>query len=369
LEKILQWLECSNDQVNKKLKDVLRDEKLFGPSTSRDPDKQQSNFQTFKENYFLVEEPSGQYKPIIVKDFSGETRDAYPIMYFNNSIGRCAFVQDEKHQVASESEHHDDEEEEDEHEEEEIGLGNKENHEKKAAPAPVELTPSQDAQPASFYRDKLMDYVSLLSPERHPRINFLLSNLKDLPTNPQDIKIFKLNTLHTLTLMEKAKADAVAALKPTMKVYRDTLKEMLKLLGPCQPPAHPQDDFFDLDKLPSDYVDIKAFNAYAVQKMEDLEKFRTTLLPNSMASGLVSGSVATLAPKRDLSKDPRLAHLGQRVLSLSGKEKSNQSGKVSKRKKKVRAVPGKSFYHRPGYCENCNVKYDKFCEVVFSITS
>ena len=281
-------------------------------------------------------------------------------MYFNNSIGRCAFVQDEKHQVSSESDHLDDE---DEHDDDAYrGLGNKENHEMEAVT--VELTPAQDALPASFYRDKLIDYVSILSPERHPHINTTLSNLKDLPSDPQELKIFKLQAVQTLDLMEKAKNDAIASIKPSMKVYRDTLKEMLKLLGPCQPPSHPQDEQFDLDNLPSDYVEIKAFNAYALQKIEDLEKFRAALLPNSMASGLISGSVATLAPKRDLSKDPRLAHLGQRVLSLSAKEKSKHSGKVSKKKKKVRTVAGKSFYHRPGYCENCNVKYDKFCEVV-----
>ena len=254
---MLQYLLKYDDSRPKRLKDALRDEKLYGPSTSRDPEKRSANFHVFKNTYFLIEEYSGQYKPIMVKDFDESA--THPSIQWENSKGRCAFIAENKT-------HEESDEEEPESE--------------------------QDKEVIEEYRARLKS------------------------------------------------------------LEKDTLVQM---------PVFSGDDVFDLDNLPSQ--DLDHFKKYAKEKLELYEKIKSSGMPNSTASGLVSGSVAATVPRRDMNKDPRLAYIGQRVLSLTDKGKSTEKSK--KQQRSVRLVPGKSFYHRPGYCENCNVKYDRFVEVCF----
>ncbi|KAK5670382.1 Cdc7p-Dbf4p kinase complex regulatory subunit [Batrachochytrium dendrobatidis] len=104
----------------------------------------------------------------------------------------------------------------------------------------------------------------------------------------------------------------------------------------------------------------------------------------SIASGLISGSVANLANKQNLHNDPRIARLGLRVLNhekvqggtskqpssplkqrvVSNNQPSQSQHKASAPQQysttsRPRLV-GMMFYTRPGFCENCNVKYDQF---------
>ena len=48
------------------LKEAIRQEKMFGRNGTR----RDSNFRKFAGPYLLVEEPSGAYKPISVKEYS-----------------------------------------------------------------------------------------------------------------------------------------------------------------------------------------------------------------------------------------------------------------------------------------------------------
>ncbi|KAJ3186309.1 hypothetical protein HDU85_007749 [Gaertneriomyces sp. JEL0708] len=95
----------------------------------------------------------------------------------------------------------------------------------------------------------------------------------------------------------------------------------------------------------------------------------------SAASGLVSNS-ATLLPRRDplAAVDPKMVMLGQREKRLHADRPNNkrkrgaptampvQNDHPQKRHGPTKAnhIAGKAFYSRPGYCENCNVKYDEF---------
>lgn len=281
-----------------KLKDALRDERLYGPSTSRDPDKRHSNFQPFKDLYFLIEELTGQYKPIVVKDISSKKAapsssrgPAYPEIQWQNSTGHCVFIPQAKATV------------------------NKHQAEDHVCSEKAKGKENQDIE------DDDLETIDESSDGREPTANEWRSRLQELAKQPD----FKLN------------------------------------------PPLSGDERFDLNNLPSDEEELQAFIVYAAQKVEMYDKLRSAVIPNSTASGLVSGSVANLMPKRDMTKDPRLAHLGQRVMTLNEKGQVTKAGTVTatetKKRKVARPVPGKSFYRRPGYCENCAVKYDEFCQV------
>jgi hypothetical protein len=235
----------------KPLKEILRDEQIFGPSTSRDRGKKSGKV-AFKGNFLLIEENSGKYKPVAVKEFEKET---WPTLQFGNAVGKCAFIKESK-KVVSED----------------------------------------DKNNESELRDEF-------------------------------------------------------------RSYRERLVEMLDDKVVNVPEIEGDERFLHLNSVP--LQEFQEFVDYAQEKLDLYQKLKrnpTTVFQNSAASGLVSGSVAAQALKRDMSKDPRVAYLGTRVVSLV---------KESKGKNEVveRCVPGKSFYNRPGYCENCNVKYNRFYEV------
>lgn len=234
----------------KPLKEILRDEQIFGPSTSRD--RGIKSKVSFKGNFILIEENSGKYKPVVVKEFE---KESWPTLQFTNPIGKCAFIKESK-KLLSEDENHD----------------------------------------ADEIRNEFKSY-------RQRLVEMLQDKLINVPAIQGDEKFLHLNS-------------------PPLK------------------------DFLEF----ADYAEEK-LNLYQKLKVN-----RTTVFQNSAASGLVSGSVAAQALKRDMSIDSRVAYLGTRVVSLV---------KEPKIKNEVieRIVPGKSFYNRPGYCENCNVKYNRFYEV------
>lgn len=239
-------LELKNEP--KPLKEILRDEQIFGPSTSRDRGKRGCKVQ-FKGNFLLIEENSGKYKPVAVKEFE---KESWPCLQFANSIGKCAFIKESK-KVVSEDEKSD---------------GND----------------TEKYDTFKYYKQKISE--------------MLQDKLVNVPEIKGDIKFLNLNS---------------APLKD-MQEYEEYAKAKLGLY-------------------------------------EKLKQNPTTVF--QAASGLISGAQAL---KRDMTKDPRVAYLGTRVVSLV---------KESKVKNDVpeRCVPGKSFYNRPGYCENCNANYNRFYEV------
>lgn len=245
-------MELKNEP--KPLREILRDEQIFGPSTSRDRGKKSGCKVQFKGNFILIEENSGKFKPVAVKEFE---KESWPTLQFGNSIGKCAFIKESKKGVTE-----DDKSDEDEAE-------------------------KQD----------------------------------------------------------------------TFDYYRKKISEMLQDKSVNVPEIEGDEKYLNMNSAP--LKEMQEFEDYARAKLDLYEKFKqnpTTVFQNSAASGLVSGSVAAQALKRDMSKDPRVAYLGTRVVSLV-KESKAKTDLVE------RSVPGKSFYNRPGYCENCNVKYNRFYEV------
>ena len=104
----------------------------------------------------------------------------------------------------------------------------------------------------------------------------------------------------------------------------------------------------------------------------------------SFASGIVSGSVANLKPRRDLRLDPRIARMDNRVVAKIPLQAADTDSaltnniapnppdatvaaqpNVVKKSKKPKII-GMAFYNREGYCENCNVTYKQFAEHVQS---
>ena len=251
MEKIIAiCLELKNEP--KPLKEILRDERIFGPSTSRDKGKRSGCKVPFKGNFLMIEEMSGKYKPVAVKEFE---KEAWPLLQFGNSIGKCAFIKDSK---------------------------------------------------------------------------------KNISEDEKSDQLEKLNAF---------------------EYYHKKISEMLRDDSVIVPDIPGDDRFLNLNSAPLN--EMQEFEEYAKAKLDLYERIKqdpTTVFQNSAASGLVSGSVAALALKRDMTKDPRVAYLGTRVVSLvkDSKVKNDATERI---------VPGKSFYNRPGYCENCGVKYNRFYEV------
>ncbi|KAJ3012658.1 hypothetical protein HKX48_006169 [Thoreauomyces humboldtii] len=86
----------------------------------------------------------------------------------------------------------------------------------------------------------------------------------------------------------------------------------------------------------------------------------------SAASGLVSMSAA-LPQRMAAAKTATVKRLGERQLTVKPKKEGiTKPKKTPEQPRRDDGVPGKAFYTRPGYCENCNVKYDVYTEHVGS---
>ncbi|KAJ3196649.1 hypothetical protein HK101_008226 [Irineochytrium annulatum] len=83
-------------QAPRKLEDCIREEQVYGPSTSRRPDAA-SGFQHYEGYYFLCEDLSGQFQPIhnvqwMPDSIADLERPPWPKLYFNQRQGKCPFV-------------------------------------------------------------------------------------------------------------------------------------------------------------------------------------------------------------------------------------------------------------------------------------
>ncbi|KAJ3158585.1 hypothetical protein HDU86_002811 [Geranomyces michiganensis] len=81
----------------RKLQDHLRDEKLYGISTTRDAEHQKLKYRVFKERYLLVEDATDMYRPIMVKEYHEAEDPAdppWPVMALKDRPGGCPFLRD-----------------------------------------------------------------------------------------------------------------------------------------------------------------------------------------------------------------------------------------------------------------------------------
>lgn len=88
VERLEHVLYCVSEQ--KTLQDALRNEKTFGINQ-----KKSSNFKVLDELYLLIEEPSGQYKPISVKEYPqvyDREDPSFPIMRFGKHSRQTVFA-------------------------------------------------------------------------------------------------------------------------------------------------------------------------------------------------------------------------------------------------------------------------------------
>ncbi|TPX68739.1 hypothetical protein SpCBS45565_g02918 [Spizellomyces sp. 'palustris'] len=234
--------------VPRRLQDHLRDEKLYGLSTNRDPEQEKAAFRAFKGRFVLVEDVLELHKPILIKEYK-EAKDPknppWPIIFFKDRQGRCAFV-------------------------------------------------------------------------RYPS-----STSDDSSTSASD----------------RGGQDEVTNAGPMA----------LRLVD--------ESDAHSNDTEEND-----------LQKQVALHRLHGVVA--SAASGLISGSTAVL-PKREPLKDAKMTQLGQRELVVHPRNKPH----IQKRRDRKRPqetprrdhrIAGKAFYNRPGYCENCNIKYDVFAEHIES---
>ncbi|KNC97461.1 uncharacterized protein SPPG_07379 [Spizellomyces punctatus DAOM BR117] len=234
--------------VPRRLQDHLRDEKLYGLSTNRDPEQEKAAFRAFKSRFVLVEDALELHKPILMKEYK-EAKDPknppWPIIFFKDRQGRCAFV-------------------------------------------------------------------------RYPS-----SASDDSSTSVSD---------------------------------RDGQDEVTNA-GPMALRLVDESDAHSSDTEEND-----------LQRQVALHRLHGVVA--SAASGLISGSTAVL-PKREPLKDAKMTQLGQRELVVHPRNKPH----IQKRRDRKRPqetlrrdhrIAGKAFYNRPGYCENCNIKYDVFAEHIES---
>ena len=77
------------------LQSRVQEEKIFGLPTNRDPDAPTNRIHYFKEVYLLVEEYSGCYRPIHIKEYENNEREEgeiYPRLYYPGPSLRCPFL-------------------------------------------------------------------------------------------------------------------------------------------------------------------------------------------------------------------------------------------------------------------------------------
>ncbi|KAI8918548.1 hypothetical protein DFJ77DRAFT_299442 [Powellomyces hirtus] len=241
LERLQSILKAINGvAAPRKLQDHLRDERIYGVSTTRDTEHQKINFRVFEGRYLLVEDMAEMYKPILVKEYR-EPKDPadppWPLISFKDRPGRCAFARYPSTESESPI----------------TSQGGDEDADGPQLPVPLRLDP--------------------LIPSSQSE-----NNEKENP----------------------------------------------------KPPFHGV----------------------------------------SAASGLVSMSAA-LPMKPAAQKNATVLRMGARELAVNQtktlKEKPRKN--IPAKKPIIRRdhrIAGKAFYNRPGYCENCNVKYDLFSEHVHS---
>jgi hypothetical protein len=73
------------------LQEALKNERIFGLSTNRTS----TNFKAFKGYYLLIEDPSGAYKPIILKEFGKEydhDHPPWPVIHYENHASHSVFA-------------------------------------------------------------------------------------------------------------------------------------------------------------------------------------------------------------------------------------------------------------------------------------
>jgi hypothetical protein len=90
---------------------------------------------------------------------------------------------------------------------------------------------------------------------------------------------------------------------------------------------------------------------------EDIES-QIHPIRDSNASGLISGSTASVM-NRQIKDNPQLATIAQRVGQLKRPTESEISRPTKKYKKNVFPIQK----DKPGYCENCNQRYDDYQDV------
>ncbi|KAJ3166256.1 hypothetical protein HDU88_003480 [Geranomyces variabilis] len=96
LERLQTILKAVNGvAAPRKLQDHLRDEKLYGISTTRDAEHQKLNYRVFKERYLIIEDVAEAYRPIMVKEYHEAENPAdppWPVMALKDRPGGCPFL-------------------------------------------------------------------------------------------------------------------------------------------------------------------------------------------------------------------------------------------------------------------------------------
>lgn len=76
---------------------MLQEEKVFGPSTSKRGEHQGPNFVRFSSHYVFVEDVTGSYRPIVVKEYpkpeQSKATPSWPILR-RNKPGRSPFMKE-----------------------------------------------------------------------------------------------------------------------------------------------------------------------------------------------------------------------------------------------------------------------------------
>ncbi|KAJ3178514.1 hypothetical protein HDU87_003589 [Geranomyces variabilis] len=96
LERLQTILKAVNGvAAPRKLQDHLRDEKLYGISTTRDAEHQKVKYRVFKERYLIIEDIAEAYRPIMVKEYHEAENPAdppWPVMSLKDRPGGCPFL-------------------------------------------------------------------------------------------------------------------------------------------------------------------------------------------------------------------------------------------------------------------------------------
>ncbi|KAI8577816.1 hypothetical protein K450DRAFT_250133 [Umbelopsis ramanniana AG] len=83
--------------IPQELPRMLQEEKVFGPSTSKRGEHQGPNFVRFSSHYVFVEDVTGSYRPIVVKEYpkteQSKTTPSWPILR-RNKPGRSPFMKE-----------------------------------------------------------------------------------------------------------------------------------------------------------------------------------------------------------------------------------------------------------------------------------